>query len=60
MSTVGCLVLNGQVPPRIIMNDDICSGQVQSCAAGFERNQEDGKLYDESKINTALLYWKAE
>jgi SAM-dependent methyltransferase len=26
----------------------------------FERNQEDGKLYDESKINTALLYWKAE
>ena len=32
---VGCLVLGGHVPPRIVMNDHIGAGEVEACATCF-------------------------
>ena len=33
IGTVSCLILGGKVPPRVIMNDDFCIGQIQAGAA---------------------------
>ena len=33
--TVGCLVLGCHVPPRIVVDDDVSSSQVQAGSAGF-------------------------
>ena len=43
---VGGLVLRGQIPPRIIMDDDIRADQVQAGAACFQGDQEDGGVAD--------------
>ena len=40
MSAVGRLIFNGRVPPRVEMNDVVSGRQVQSRAAGFQRDQE--------------------
>ena len=42
--TVRCLIFNSGVPPGIIVDDGIGCGQVQTDAAGFQTDQEDGNF----------------
>ena len=41
MRTVGGLIFNGRVPPRIIVDDSISGSQIQPGTAGFQADQED-------------------
>ena len=54
VGTVRCLVLGSYVPPGVVMDHDIGAGQIQSGAAGFQRDQEERRiifveLMDEAK-----------
>ena len=42
VGAVGRLVLGGGVPPWIVVDDGVRGGEIESGAAGFEGNQEDG------------------
>ena len=41
MRAVRRLVLHGDIPPRVVVDDDVRAGQVQACAARLERDQKD-------------------
>lgn len=40
VSTVGCLFLGGEVPPGIVMNDYIGTGEIEAGAARFQGNEK--------------------
>ena len=40
VSAVGCLIFGRRVPPRIVVNDSICCGEIEASAARFERDEE--------------------
>ena len=41
VGAVGGLILRGKVPPRVVVDDDIGGGQVETCAARPQRDQKD-------------------
>ena len=40
MGAVGRLVLDGRVPPRVVMDDRVGRRQIEAGAAGLEADQE--------------------
>jgi hypothetical protein len=44
MGAVGGLVLDGRVPPGIVVDDGVGGGEVEAGAAGFEADEEQGDL----------------
>ena len=41
VGAVGGLVLGGDVPPRVVVDDNVRAGEVETGAAGFQRDEED-------------------
>ena len=44
VGTVGCPVLDGRVPSRIVMDNGVGGGQIETGAAGLEADQEERHL----------------
>ena len=42
VGAVGGLCFGGGVPPRVVVDDGVCRSEVESGAAGFEGNEEEG------------------
>ena len=42
VGAVGGLVFRGGIPPRVVVDDGVRSGEIEAGAAGFEGDEEDG------------------
>ncbi len=52
MGSVGSLVFNGWVPPRVHMNDVICGGEIEPKATRLQADQEEIALSGLEGIDT--------
>ena len=50
---VGGLVFGGRIPPRVVVDDAVGGGEVETGATGFQGNEEDGDVLVLEAVNEA-------
>lgn len=57
MGTVSCLLLDSRIPPKVVQNDRIRSGQIQSGSPCFRRDEVAQKAVDANCDYAECLYF---